>query len=74
MNRESGPSRPLPNNSNAACQPSVRLGDQLAWSRTVRSFSDDELVDCVRAQVAVERAVNTYRSSAAPPVRFDVPA
>jgi hypothetical protein len=74
VNGRSRPSRRLPDNSNAVCEPSARLGDQLAWSRVVRGFTDEELVDCVRAQVAVERAVNTYRSSAAPPVRFDVPA
>jgi hypothetical protein len=73
MNEESRPSRRLSDNWNAACEPSGRLGDRLAWSRAVRGFTDEELVDCVRAQIAVERAVNTYRSSAAPPVRFDVP-
>jgi hypothetical protein len=74
VNEESRPSQRLPDKWNAACEPSARLGDRRAWARTVRSLSDDELVDCVRAQIAVERAVNTYRSSAAPPVRFDVPA
>ena len=74
MNGESRPARRLPHNSNAACEPSERVGDRLAWSRVVRGLSDEELVDCVRAQVAVERAVIAYRTSAAAPIRFDVPA
>ena len=44
-----------------------------AWAREVNSFTDSELILCVRAQVAVDTAVNTYRKSAAAPFSFDVP-
>jgi hypothetical protein len=64
----------LPYDSNNACEPSARLGDRLAWAREVRHLSDDELVQCVRAQVAVDHAVDTYRASTSVPIRFDVPA
>jgi hypothetical protein len=39
----------------------------------VNSFTDEELHRCVRAQVAVDTAVTTYRKSAAAPISFDVP-
>jgi hypothetical protein len=74
MKGRSRPSRRLPDNWNAACEPSVRPGDRRAWARQVREFSDEELVQCVRAQVAVDRAVNTHLASAAASIRFDVPA
>ena len=74
MNEERRPSRRLPDNWNAACEPSVRPGDRRAWACQVRQLSDDELIQCVRAQVAVDHAVDTYRASAAAPIHFDVPA
>jgi hypothetical protein len=74
VNGRSRASRRLPDDWNAACEPSVRLGDRRAWARQVRHFSDDELVQCVRAQVGVDRAVSTYLARAAAPIRFDVPA
>jgi hypothetical protein len=72
-NEESHPARWLPGNS-SVYEPSGRIGGGRAWAREVRNFSDEELLRCVRAQVAVDRAVNTYRSSAATPIRFDVPS
>ena len=73
MNEESRPARRLPDKITAG-KPNSRCGGQRAWARGVSSFSDDELILCVRAQVAVDSAVNTYRKSAAAPFSFDVPA
>jgi hypothetical protein len=46
----------------------TQCGGQRAWEREVRALSDEDLIRCVRAQVAVERAVSTYRKGAARPI------
>lgn len=74
MNGKSRPARRLPDNWNAACEPNARPGDRRAWARQVRQLSDDELLRCVRAQVAVDHAVDTYRASAVAPIHFDAPS
>jgi hypothetical protein len=74
MNEESRPARRLPKLNITGSDPNSRCGGQRAWAREVNSFKDDELLRCVRAQVAVDTAVNTYRKSAAAPFSFDVPA
>ena len=71
MNEETARRR-LPNIT--APDSNNQRGAERAWARQVRSFSDEELLRCVRAQVAVDTAVNTYRESAAAPFSFDVPA
>jgi hypothetical protein len=72
MNEESRPARRLSKNVNAS-KSSAGCGGQRAWEREVRLLSDAELVLCVRSQVAVNKAVNTYRENAAPPISFEVP-
>jgi hypothetical protein len=73
MNARSRSAKRLPRNitaskSNAGC------GGQRAWAREVNCLADEDLILCVRAQVAVDDAVNTYRRNAAPPISFEVPA
>jgi hypothetical protein len=73
MNGKSRPARRLSDNYTSADSNS-RCGGQRAWACQVLSFSDEELLRCVRAQVAVDSVVNTYRQSAAAPYSFEVPA
>jgi hypothetical protein len=40
-----------------------RCGGQRAWRREVNRMTDAELIRCVRAQVAVDHAVNTRRKN-----------
>jgi hypothetical protein len=70
MNEETARRR-LPNITVA--DSNSRFGVERAWARQVRSFTDEELLRCVRAQVAVDTACNTYRKGAAAPFSFDVP-
>jgi hypothetical protein len=72
MNTENRPPRRLPDQLDTG-KLNSRCGGQRAWAREVRTFSDAELILCVRAQVAVDEAVNTYRQAAAAPYSFDVP-
>jgi hypothetical protein len=72
MNEESRPVRRLPGRSSAV-KPNTHPGGDRAWERDVRMLSDEDLMLVVRAQIAVDRAVNTYRTSAAAPISFDVP-
>jgi hypothetical protein len=72
MNEESRPGRRLPNTS-VVGKANTQPGAQRAWERAVRTFSDEDLLLVVRAQVAVDRAVNTYRRAAAAPYSFNVP-
>ena len=72
-NEESRPVRRLSENF-FTTKPNMHPGEQRAWEREVRRFNDEELIACVRAQVAVDRACNTYRKSAAAPYSFDVPS
>jgi hypothetical protein len=72
MNEESRPAE-RPSRNIIASESRGGCRGQRAWERAVRMFSDDELILCVRTQVAVDRAVNTYRRNAAPPITFEVP-
>jgi hypothetical protein len=72
MNEESRPARRLPI-TNVVGKANTHPGAQRAWEREVRTLSDDDLMLAVRAQVAVDRAVNTYRKAAAAPYSFNVP-
>jgi hypothetical protein len=72
VNERSRPARRLPKNITAS-ESSGCCGGQRAWEREVRTLSDEELIRCVRAMVAVDRAVNTYRRHAASPISFEVP-
>jgi hypothetical protein len=38
-----------------------RVGGQRAWRREISQLPDEELIAVVRAMVAVDHAVNTYR-------------
>jgi hypothetical protein len=72
MNEESRPAKRLSNTS-VVGKANTHPGAQRAWEREVRTFSDEDLMLVVRAQVAVDRAVNTYRKAAAAPYSFNVP-
>jgi hypothetical protein len=63
VNEKSRPGkRRLPNNDTG--KPNSRCGGQRAWTREVNRLGDEELMRVVRAQVAVDVAVNTYRRAA----------
>ena len=72
MNEESRPARRLPNFC-VVGKANTHPGAQRAWEREIRTLSCEDLMLVVGAQVAVDRAVNTYRKAAAAPYSFNVP-
>jgi hypothetical protein len=73
MNEESRLAKRLSDTS-VVGKANTHPGGQRAWVREVRTLSDEDLMLVVRAQVAVDRAVNTYRRTAVRPYSFNVPA
>lgn len=72
MNEERCSAKRLPDSSVSA-NATRHHGAQRAWEREVRDLSDEELRLCVRAQVAVDRAVE-HRRKARPAGFAAVPA